>query len=127
MGVAVATAALVCIMSVFNGFQDMVADLFNAFDPELKVVAVEGKFMSADAKELQELKKNPDIAVFSEVIEDNALLVANNHQVMATVKGVDDNFEKLLTSTVSNMVLVCMNYMPTCWNMVFLESTYYQH
>lgn len=96
VGVAVATAALVCIMSVFNGFQDMVADLFNAFDPELKVVAVEGKFMSADAKELQELKKNPDIAVFSEVIEDNALLVANNHQVMATVKGVDDNFEKLV-------------------------------
>lgn len=95
-GVAVATAALVCIMSVFNGFQDMVADLFTAFDPEIKIVAAEGKFMSADAPQLKELKKNPDIAIYSEVLEDNVLLVANNHQVMATIKGVDDNFEDLV-------------------------------
>ena len=53
-GVAVATAALVCILSVFNGFQDMVSDLFTAFDPELKVVPAEGKFMKADSPELRE-------------------------------------------------------------------------
>lgn len=95
-GVAVATAALVCILSVFNGFQDMVADLFTAFDPELKVVPAEGKFMNADAPELKELKANEDIAVYSEVLEDNALLVSNDRQVMVTLKGVDDNFEELL-------------------------------
>ena len=95
-GVAVATAALVCIMSVFNGFQDMIADLFTAFDPQLKVIPAEGKFMDADAKELKALKDEGSIAIYSEVLEDNVLLTANNHQVMATLKGVDDNFEDLI-------------------------------
>lgn len=95
-GVAVATAALVCILSVFNGFQDMVSDLFTAFDPELKIVPAEGKFMKADSPEFRELRKNPNIITYSEALEDNALLTANNRQVMATIKGVDDNFEDMI-------------------------------
>ncbi len=94
-GVAIATAALVCILSVFNGFQDMVAGLFTAFDPELKVVPVEGKYVAADDELLETLRKNRNIAVYTEVVEDNALLIANNRQVMVTIKGVDDNFEDL--------------------------------
>ena len=94
-GVAIATAALVCILSVFNGFQDMVAGLFTAFDPELKIVPKEGKWMSANQKELTALKKDADVAVYTETLEDQALLVMNNRQVMATVKGVEDNFEEL--------------------------------
>lgn len=95
-GVAFATAALVCILSVFNGFQDMVANLFTAFDPELKIVAAEGKFMQADSKALENVKNHDEIAVFSEVLEDQAMLMTQNRQVMATVKGVDDNFEQLI-------------------------------
>ena len=95
-GIAIATAALVCILSVFNGFQDMVANLFTAFDPQLKVVAAEGKFMDAGSKELATLKKNKLIAVYSEVLQDNALITANNRQMMVTVKGVDDNFQQLI-------------------------------
>jgi len=94
-GVAIATAALVCILSVFNGFQDMVADLFTTFDPELKVLPAEGKYMAADEKELEELRKCGDIAVYTEVVEDNALMVVNNRQLMVTIKGVDDNFQQL--------------------------------
>lgn len=94
-GVAIATAALVCILSVFNGFQDMVAGLFTAFDPELKVVPAEGKFMLADAAELKKLRKNTDIAVYTETLEDDALLMINNRQAMATIKGVEENFEQL--------------------------------
>ena len=56
-GVAIAAAAMVCILSVFNGFEDMVARLFTAFDPQLKVVPVDGKYMAADEPELEELKK----------------------------------------------------------------------
>lgn len=96
IGVAVSTAALVCILSVFNGFQGMIANLFTAFDPELKVVAAKGKFMDADADELTRLKADPRIDVCSEVLEDNALLVMPGRQVMATVKGVDDNFIDLI-------------------------------
>lgn len=94
-GVAIATAALICILSVFNGFQDMVADLFTAFDPQLKITPVTGKYMSADSKELKKVKTYKDLAVYTETIEDQALLMLNNRQAMATVKGVDDNFEDL--------------------------------
>ena len=95
-GVAIATAALVCILSVFNGFQDMVAGLFTSMDPQLKVVPATGKFMAADMKELVALKEDPDVAVLTETLEDQALLMMNNRQVMATVKGVEDNFEELV-------------------------------
>lgn len=94
-GVAIATAALVCILSVFNGFQDMVAGLFTSFDPQLKVVPVEGKFMKANTKELQALRIDPDVAVLSETLEDHALLMINNRQVMVIIKGVEDSFEEL--------------------------------
>ena len=94
-GVAIATAALVCILSVFNGFQDMVAGLFTAMDPELKVVPATGKFMMADAEGLEALRHDPDVAVLTETLEDQALLMINNRQVMATVKGVEDSFEEL--------------------------------
>ena len=94
-GVSIATAALVCILSVFNGFQDMVAGLFTSFDPQLKVVPTEGKWIPADVEGLEKLKKNPDVEVYTETVEEQALLVMNNRQVMATVKGVEDNFEEL--------------------------------
>lgn len=93
-GVTVATAALVCILSVFNGFQDMIAELFTAFDPQLKVLPTEGKFMASDEPELENLKKCDFISVYTETLEDNALLVMNNRQVMATIKGVSDNFDE---------------------------------
>ncbi|MCM1312710.1 MAG: FtsX-like permease family protein [Bacteroides sp.] len=93
-GVAVATAALVCILSVFNGFQDMIAELFTAFDPQLKVLPYEGKFMASDEPELERLRDFDFISVYTETLEDNALLVMGNRQVMATIKGVSDNFDE---------------------------------
>lgn len=94
-GVAIASAALIVILSVFNGFQDMVSDLFTAFDPQLKITPATGKYMVADAEELEKVRAYKDIAVYTETVEDQALLMLNNRQVMATVKGVDDNFEEL--------------------------------
>lgn len=94
-GVAIATAAMVCILSVFNGFEDMVAQLFTAFDPQLKVVPVEGKYMAADEPELETLRTWDGVELYSETLEDNALLTINNRQVMATIKGVDDTFQKM--------------------------------
>ena len=112
-GVAIATAALVCILSVFNGFQDMVAGLFTAMDPELKVVPAVGKFMAADAKGLAALREDADVEVLTETLEDQALLMVNNRQVMATVKGVEDNFEEL--TGIDNILVgrVCLSCMPT--------------
>lgn len=95
-GVALATAAMICILSVFNGFEDMVAGLFTAFDPPLKVMPAQGKFMAADEPELETLKQNPDLAVYVETLEDQALVMVNNRQQMATIKGVSDNFVELI-------------------------------
>lgn len=94
-GVAIATAAMICILSVFNGFQDMVADLFTNFDPELKIVPKTGKFMQADSPELKKLQQYDNIDIYTETLEDNALLMTLNRQVMVTIKGVDDNFAEL--------------------------------
>lgn len=102
-GIAIATAALICILSVFNGFQDMVAGLFTSFDPELKVVSAQSKYMAADEKELEALKQLEIIEVYSETIEDNALVVVNNRQRMVTVKGVSDNFTEL--SSINDLLL----------------------
>ena len=59
LGVAVATMALVVTLSVFNGFSDLVASFFTAFDPQLKVVPVEGKTAPADDPILTEIKTMP--------------------------------------------------------------------
>ena len=95
VGVAVATMALVIVLSVFNGFHDMVASFFTQFDPQLKVVPVEGKTVASDDPVLTELRQLPEVDVATESVEDMALAVYAGHQSMVTVKGVDDNFSSL--------------------------------
>lgn len=91
-GVAVATLALVCTLSVFNGFQDLVADLFTAFDPQLKVTLREGRTLAMDDEAVTLLRKDKRVAVLTPVLEDQALVVQNGTQMVVTIKGVADNF-----------------------------------
>ena len=93
-GVALATAALVVTLSVFNGFRDMVASFFTAFDPELKVTLAEGKTIAADDPAFAALRNYEGIDIYTEVLEDQALIVGNERQWVITIKGVDDNFER---------------------------------
>lgn len=94
-GVALATLALVCTLSVFNGFQDLVTTFFTAFDPQLKITAVRGKVFDGQDKRLLQLKKMPDVEVYSESLEDNVMVQYQGRQAMAVVKGVEDNFDQL--------------------------------
>ena len=94
-GVAVATMALVVVMSVFNGFQDLVANLFTNFDPQLKVVPVMGKTAAADDPVLTKIRQLPQIDIATESLQDMALAVYQGKQAMVTVKGVDDSFANL--------------------------------
>jgi len=91
-GVAIATLALVCTLSVFNGFQDLVAGLFTAFDPQLKVTLQEGRVVEADDPVLKKLEKDSRIEVCTPVLEDQALVVQGGKQMVVTIKGVSDNF-----------------------------------
>lgn len=95
LGVAVATTALVVILSGFNGFADVVASFFTNFDPQIKVEPAHGKTMKADAPELTKLKTLPEVDVVSFCLQDMALAVYGDQQAMVNVKGVDDNFADL--------------------------------
>ena len=94
-GVALATLALVCTLSVFNGFQDLVTTMFTAFDPEIKIIAANGKVFDAQNERIQSLKELPEIEVFSESLEDNAMVQYKGRQTMVVIKGVEDNFNQL--------------------------------
>lgn len=94
-GVALATLALVCTLSVFNGFQDLVATLFTAFDPQLKIVSSNGKVFDSHDERVLKLKQLPDIEVFSESLEDYAMAQYKDKQTMVTIKGIQDDFRKL--------------------------------
>lgn len=91
-GVAVATLAMVCILSVFNGFQEFVADLFTAFDPELEITTAEGSSFSSSLKSLKDLRQCEGVKLVSECVEGKALIVQGGQQVVVTVRGVEDNF-----------------------------------
>lgn len=94
-GVALATLALVCTLSVFNGFQDLVETFFTAFDPQLKITTVRGKVFDGQDKRVLQLKKLPEVAVYSESLEDNVMVQYQGRQAMAVIKGVEDNFDQL--------------------------------
>ncbi len=95
VGVAVATMALVVTLSVFNGFSDLVATLFTSFDPQIELTPKEGKTAPADDPLLTQVRELPEIAVATECVEDMALAIYGERQAMVTIKGVDDNFDKL--------------------------------
>ena len=94
-GVALATLAMVCTLSVFNGFQDMVAGFFTAFDPELKITVSKGKVFNPDSDTLRQIRALPEIEIWSETLEENAMVQYKDRQLMAVIKGVEDNFEQL--------------------------------
>lgn len=94
-GVAVGTMALVIVLSVFNGFHDLVASLFTNFDPQIEVVPVKGKTVNADAPELDRIRHLNFVDVATDVVEDQAIAVYGDRQRMVTVMGVDENFDQL--------------------------------
>ena len=95
IGVAVATMALVIVLSVFNGFHDLVATLFTSFDPQLEIVPTMGKTAPCDDPILTKIRQLPQVDVVTESVEDQALAVYQDKQAMVMIKGVDDNFSEL--------------------------------
>ena len=94
-GVTLATIAMVCTLSVFNGFKMLVAEQFTAFDPQIKITAERGKSFDTSTEEIKNIKTLPEISVATECVEDKVMIQYNGRQVMATLKGVEDNFAQL--------------------------------
>lgn len=94
-GVAVGTMALIIIMSVFNGFESLVIQLFNTFNPDIEIRAAQGKTFDIDELRVDEIKKIPGVFYYTETIEENALLKYKDKQFIATIKGVNSDYPKL--------------------------------
>lgn len=94
-GVCVITAALVCVLSVMNGFASLVEDMFSNFDPQLRITTTSGNVFSTDTEAFKQLREMQEISVFSETLEQTGLIEYNDKQVPALIKGVDSDFQKL--------------------------------
>lgn len=94
-GIAVATMALVCALSIFNGFTDVVATTFSAFDPELQISPAKGKVFDPAGVKIEQVKALPEIAFTSESLEENALIKFADRQEPIVLKGVSPGFEKM--------------------------------
>ncbi len=94
-GVTLATMAMICTMSVFNGFKELVARQFTTFDPELKIVAAQGKSFDCDSENIKKVKSLPQIAVATICFQEKAMVQYDGRQAMVTLKGVEDNFARL--------------------------------
>ncbi|HIO68278.1 MAG TPA: ABC transporter permease [Flavobacteriales bacterium] len=95
VGVATGTMALIVVLSAFNGLENLVISLFNAFDPDLKVSIKQGKTFDLQDIPIEELKKIEGLAFYAEVLEESALLKYRDQQYIATIKGVGNDFVKM--------------------------------
>ncbi len=94
-GISVGTAALILVLSVFNGFEDLITQMYSFFDPEVKVTPVKGKTFSVDSTTLEELESVEGIALISQTLEEVAFFEYDSKEGFGTLKGVDDNFRRV--------------------------------
>ena len=106
VGVCVGTFAIICVLSVFNGFGAQVESLFSTFDPDLKIASVEGKSFVVDDK-WNEVKKIKGVEYCTQVVEENALLRCGDKQETGVVKGVGEGFDKMVGL---DKIIVAGNY-----------------
>jgi lipoprotein-releasing system permease protein len=93
-GFAVGSFALVVVLSVFNGFEDLVTSLYNTFDPDIKISPAEGKVFKPNDAKYPQLLKIDGVLHVTEVLEEKAVLKYDDKQTKATIKGVGQGFEK---------------------------------
>jgi lipoprotein-releasing system permease protein len=94
LGVAVGTMALVIVLSVFNGFEELVISLYNSFDPSVKITVSEGKSFRESEIPMQKIKAVSGVMHVALVAEENALVKYRDKQYIATLKGVSQEYSK---------------------------------
>ncbi len=93
--IAFATCCQVLVLSVFNGFEDLVKSLYSSFYSDVKIVPATGKTFMLTAQQIELIKKQPDVANFSMIAEEKALLKNQDARTPVYLKGVDVNYEKV--------------------------------
>ncbi len=94
-GVAITTLALVCTLSVYNGFTQLIGSLYSQIDPQIKITPLQGKTLDTEENAIRQIAEWPEVETFSPVIEENALCIYKERQRPVLVKGVPDNYTRL--------------------------------
>lgn len=103
LGIVVGTTALILVLSVFNGFQHLIEDLFDAFNADVKIVAARGKVFSPDSAQVAQLQALPEVVALSQTLEEVAFFEYDGRQDFGLLKGVDDQFE-VVSNVDSNII-----------------------
>lgn len=93
--IAFATCCQVLVLSVFNGFEDLVKSLYSSFYTDIKITPASGKTFFLTAGQIATLKEHPSVENLSLVAEEKALLKNYDAQTVIYLKGVDDNYDKV--------------------------------
>ena len=96
IGVSIGTAALVLLLSVFNGFENLLLSMYNTFDPHLKITSNEGKTFNSDSVNIL-LNEHEDLLYFTDVLEEKVLMKNGDYEFIASIKGVGDDFSKMIS------------------------------
>lgn len=104
VGIAFSTGALIIVLSIFNGLEDLLRSLNNSFDPEIKIEAAEGKTFESSPELIEKVSAVKGVEVVTEVIEDYAYLRYRDANQVVIVKGVGDNFLEQNRIPEENMV-----------------------
>ena len=102
-GIAVATAAMICVLSVMNGFGSVVEEMFSLFDPDIRITVSSGKYFNCATDAFAEVQNLEQVESFSRTIEDNALVRFSDKQASAILKGVDENFAQ--TTSIESIIV----------------------
>lgn len=89
IGMAIGTMSLIVILTVFNGFESLVASLYNSFYPDIKVTAADGNAFAEPGEQIAQIRNIEEVAFVSSVLEENVILKYYDNQYIATLKGVD--------------------------------------
>lgn len=92
LGVFVGSAALIIILSIFNGFENIVLSMYNTFSPELRIEPRLGKTFNPDSTIFNSLKSNPRVLNYTEVLQEKALVRYSESQSIALIKGVGKDY-----------------------------------
>lgn len=93
--IAFATCCQVLVLSVFNGFEDLVKSLYSSFYPDLRIIPATGKTFTLTTGQINQLKQQPGISNLSFMAEEKALLKNGDAQSVVHIRGVDEDFEKV--------------------------------
>lgn len=91
-GMALGSMALILVLSVFNGFEGLVVSLYSSFNPDILVKVKQGKVFMLPDSTVARITELPEVAALSRVLEENAIFKYDDHEYIATIKGVDDNY-----------------------------------